>query len=98
MILTAGVLSIYTRFSDRQTDDRRHIMTIVERCNCNGRLKSVFLVTVRKYLRSLLSDHQEVNSTQLVQQWRTLAGRVYYVDSAVHPAGDGVLRVVADDQ
>jgi len=33
MILFTVVLSQYTRVTDRETDDRQHLMTIVELCN-----------------------------------------------------------------
>ena len=53
----------------------------------------MFLVTVGKCLRSILSNNQQVSATCLVQQWRMPAGEVYCVDSTVHLAGDGVLSM-----
>jgi len=49
--------------------------------------QNIVLLTVGKCLRSLLSDHQEVSSKQLVQQWRMpLAKCIALI------AGDGVER------
>ena len=55
-------------------------------------------MTVWKCLFSLLSDHQEVSFTQLVQQWRTPTCQMYFIDSAIHLSGDSVLSVLTDDQ
>jgi len=60
--------------------------------------KAVFSVTVEKCSQSHLLAHLEENSRRLVQRQRTPDGRVLFVDSVVHPADDGLLSAVSDDQ
>jgi len=52
-------------------------------------------VTAEKCSLSHLLAHLEANSRWLVQRQRTPDGRVLFINSAVHPTGDGVLRVKA---
>ena len=79
-----------------------YIRTVVRNLKCaqhtNIVWKGVFSVTAEKCSQSHLLTRLEANSRRLVQRQRTTDSRVLFVDSAVHPAGDGVLSAVSDDQ